>query len=105
MSQSQLHESDQPHLQEEANVIQPPEQHDEEAKEEVEVKDQVQDISEKELQKHLHDIEREVEADLNGTEWEGLDTEDAGDPMMVSEYVNDMFENLRVVEVRSLVLP
>jgi len=30
-------------------------------------------VCEKELQKHLHDIEREVEADPNGAEWEDLD--------------------------------
>lgn len=83
----------------------PPEQHDEEAKEEVEVEDQVQGIAEKELQKHLQDIEREVEADPDGAEWEDLDAEDADDPMMVSEYVNDIFEYLKIVEVRSLVLP
>lgn len=83
----------------------PPEQHDEEDKEEVEVEDQVRDIAEKELQKHLHAIEHELEADPDGAEWEDLDAEDADDPMMVSEYVNDIFEYLKVVEVSSLVLP
>lgn len=82
-----------------------PEQPDEEAKEEVEVEDQVRDIAERELQKHLHHIEHEVEADPNGAEWEDLDAEDADDPMMVSEYVNEIFEYLKVVEVRALVLP
>jgi hypothetical protein len=79
-----------------------PEQPDEEAKEEVEVEDQVRDIAERELQKHLHDIEHELEADPNGAEWEDLDAEDADDPMMVSEYVNEIFEYLKVVEVRVL---
>jgi len=78
---------------------------DEEAKDEVEVEDQVRDIAERELQKHLHDIECEAEADPNGAEWEDLDAEDADDPMMVSEYVNDIFEYLKAVEVRPLVLP
>ena len=82
-----------------------PEQPDEEAKEEVEVEDQVRDIAERELQKHLHDIEREVEADPNGAEWEDLDAEDVDDPMMVSEYVNEIFEYLKIVEVRALILP
>ena len=80
----------------------PPQSHDEEAKEEVEVEGQVRDIAEKELQKHLHNIEHEVEADPNGAEWEDLDAEDADDPMMVSEYVNDIFEYLKGVEVGSL---
>jgi hypothetical protein len=82
-----------------------PEQPDEEAKEEVEVEDQVRDIAERELQKHLHEIEHEVEADPNGAEWEDLDAEDADDPMMVSEYVNEIFEYLKVVEVRAPVFP
>jgi hypothetical protein len=82
-----------------------PEQPDEEAKEEVEVEDQVRDIAERELQKHLHDIEHELEADPNGAEWEDLDAEDADDPMMVSEYVNEIFEYLKVVEVRVLIHP
>jgi len=81
-----------------------PEQHDEEAKEEAQAEDQVRDIAEKELQKHLHDIEREVEADPNGAEWEDLDAEDTDDPMMVSEYVNEIFDYLKIVEVRGLVL-
>lgn len=82
-----------------------PEQHDDEAKEEVEVEDQVRDIAERELQKHLHDIGREVEADPNGAEWEDLDAEDADDPMMVSEYVNEIFEYLKIAEARVLILP
>ncbi|KAH9077906.1 cyclin-like protein [Lactarius deliciosus] len=82
-----------------------PEQPDEEAKEEVEVEDQVQDIAERELQKHLHNIEHEVEADPNGAEWEDLDAEDADDPMMVSEYVNDIFEYLKAAEQTTLPNP
>jgi G2/mitotic-specific cyclin 2 len=61
--------------------------------------DQIRGIAEKELQKHLHDIEREVEADPNGDEWEDLDAEDADDPMMVSEYANEIFDYLKVAEV------
>jgi hypothetical protein len=82
-----------------------PEPHGEEAKEEVEVEDQVRDIAERELQKHLHNIECELEADPNGAEWEDLDAEDADDPMMVSEYVTEIFEYLKIVEVCSLVRP
>ncbi|KAF8273709.1 cyclin-like protein [Lactarius quietus] len=82
-----------------------PEQHDDEANDEVEVEDQVRDIAERELQKHLHDIEHEVEADPDGAEWEDLDAEDADDPMMVSEYVNEIFEYLKVVEQITLPNP
>jgi hypothetical protein len=39
-------------------------------------------------------------ADPNGPEWEDLDAEDADDPMMVSEYVIEIFDYLKVVEVR-----
>lgn len=43
--------------------------------------------------------------DENGTEeyeWEDLDAEDANDPFMVSEYVNDIFEYLHHLEVVTL---
>ena len=81
-----------------------PEEHEKEVEEYVEAEDQIPGIAERELQKHLHDIEHEVEADPNGTEWEDLDAEDAEDPMMVSEYVTEIFDYLKVVEVRFLTL-
>ena len=68
--------------------------------ERVEAGDQNRDIAERELQKHLQDIGREAEADPNGPDWEDLDAEDADDPMMVSEYVMEIFDYLKVVEVR-----
>lgn len=77
-----------------------PEDQKEDGKEHVEAGDQVRDIAEKELQKHLQDIGREVEADPNGPDWEDLDAEDADDPMMISEYVTEIFDYLKVVEVR-----
>ena len=77
----------------------------EDVKEQAEADDQIPDIAERELQKHLQDIEREAEADPNGTDWEDLDAEDADDPMMVSEYVNEIFDYLKVVEVRSSLVP
>ena len=46
-----------------------------------------------------------MEADPKGAEWEDLDAEDTDDPMMVSEYVNDIFEYLKAVKVRFLLLP
>lgn len=82
-----------------------PEDPKEDVKEQAEADDQIPDIAERELQKHLQDIEREAEADPNGTDWEDLDAEDADDPMMVSEYVNEIFDYLKVVEVRSSLVP
>ena len=78
-----------------------PEDHKEDAKEQAEPGGHVHDIAERELQKHLQDVEREAEADPNGPDWEDLDAEDADDPMMVSEYVNEIFDYLKVIEVRS----
>jgi G2/mitotic-specific cyclin 2 len=40
-----------------------------------------------------------VEADPNGDDWEDLDAEDADDPQMVSEYVVEIFDYLKEVEV------
>jgi len=77
-----------------------PEDQKEDGKEHVEAGDQVCDIAEKELQKHLQVIGREVEADPDGPDWEDLDAEDADDPMMVSEYVTEIFDHLKIVEVR-----
>jgi G2/mitotic-specific cyclin 1/2 len=77
-----------------------PEDHKEDVKEQTEAGDQIHDIAERELQKHLQNIGREAEADPNGPDWEDLDAEDADDPMMVSEYVNEIFDYLKVIEVR-----
>ena len=77
-----------------------PEDQKEDGKEHVEAGDQICDIAERELQKHLQNIGREVEADPNGPDWEDLDAEDADDPMMVSEYVTEIFDHLKIVEVR-----
>jgi G2/mitotic-specific cyclin 1/2 len=82
-----------------------PEDPKEDVKEHAEAGDQIPDIAERELQKHLQDIEREAEADPNGPDWEDLDAEDADDPMMVSEYVNEIFDYLKVVEVRFSLVP
>lgn len=80
-----------------------PEPHEKQVEEDIDAEDQPHGFAERELQKHLHDLECEVEADPNGTEWEDLDAEDADDPMMVSEYVNEIFDYLKVVEVCFLV--
>ncbi|KAF8480251.1 cyclin-like protein [Russula ochroleuca] len=73
--------------------------------EHVEAGDQIHDIAERELQKHLQDIGHEAEADPNGPDWEDLDAEDADDPMMVSEYVTEIFDYLKVVEQTTLPNP
>jgi G2/mitotic-specific cyclin 2 len=39
------------------------------------------------------------EADPDGDQWEDLDAEDVDDPLMVSEYVNEIFSYLKEVEV------
>ncbi|KAH9974140.1 cyclin-like protein [Lactifluus volemus] len=82
-----------------------PEPHENQVEVDIDTEDQTRGIAERELQKHLHDLEREVEADPNGTEWEDLDAEDADDPMMVSEYVNEIFDYLKVAEQTTLPNP
>ena len=42
----------------------------------------------------------EPEADPEGDEWDDLDAEDADDPLMVSEYVVEIFKYMKEVEVR-----
>lgn len=43
------------------------------------------------------------EADPESSPWDDLDTDDTDDPLMVSEYVQDIFQYLKQVEVRYLV--
>ncbi|TFK49439.1 hypothetical protein OE88DRAFT_1663020 [Heliocybe sulcata] len=47
----------------------------------------------------------EKEADPDGDEWEDLDADDADDPLMVSEYVVDIFEYLKEVEQTTMPNP
>jgi G2/mitotic-specific cyclin 1/2 len=42
----------------------------------------------------------EPEADPEGDEWDDLDAEDADDPLMVSEYVVEIFHYMKEIEVR-----
>ena len=46
-------------------------------------------------------VDPEPEADPNGDEWQDLDEEDEDDPLMVSEYVGEIFQYLKELEVRS----
>ena len=41
----------------------------------------------------------EVEADPEGDHWDDLDAQDADDPLMVSEYVSEIFDYMRSAEV------
>ncbi|KAH0834896.1 cyclin-like protein [Lanmaoa asiatica] len=43
-------------------------------------------------------INSEPEADPNGDEWDDLDAEDGDDPLMVSEYVTEIFDYMKRVE-------
>ena len=44
--------------------------------------------------------QEQLEADPFGNQWDDLDAEDADDPLMVSEYVVEIFDYLKEVEVR-----
>ena len=45
------------------------------------------------------DVE-EPEADPDGDDWDDLDADDMDDPLMVSEYVNEIFNYMKKLEVR-----
>ncbi len=47
---------------------------------------------------------QEVEADPDGPDWEDLDADDIDDPLMVSEYVNEIFDYMKQLEVRETLL-
>ncbi|KAH8101840.1 cyclin-like protein [Cristinia sonorae] len=47
----------------------------------------------------------EVEADPNGDQWVDLDADDADDPLMVSEYVVEIFHYLKEVELTTMPNP
>ncbi|KIK70143.1 hypothetical protein GYMLUDRAFT_67397 [Collybiopsis luxurians FD-317 M1] len=49
--------------------------------------------------------EEEVEADPNGPDWDDLDQEDGDDPLMVSEYVVEIFEYFKQMEVQTMPNP
>lgn len=44
-------------------------------------------------------VDSEPEADPNGHDWDDLDAEDADDPLMVSEYVSEIFLYMKQLEV------
>ncbi|KAF8126159.1 cyclin-like protein [Boletus edulis] len=50
-------------------------------------------------------IDSEPEADPNGDEWDDLDAEDGDDPLMVSEYVNEILDYMKNVELATLPNP
>ncbi|KAK7451088.1 G2/mitotic-specific cyclin [Stygiomarasmius scandens] len=50
-------------------------------------------------------ILNEVEADPDGDEWEDLDADDVDDPLMVSEYVAEIFDYFKEIEVTTMPNP
>ncbi|VDC07482.1 unnamed protein product [Peniophora sp. CBMAI 1063] len=59
------------------------------------------ELAQAELARHVAEIEAEAEADPEGEGWRDLDAEDEGDPLMVSEYVGEIFEYLKEIEKQS----
>jgi hypothetical protein len=63
-------------------------------------------ISTREMSEDIHEatvaeLDEEKRANKVATQtWTDLDAEDKNDPMMVTEYVNDIFEYMRVLEVK-----
>ncbi|KAI0701965.1 cyclin-like protein, partial [Cytidiella melzeri] len=54
----------------------------------------------------VHKVEDEfVEADPNGDQWDDLDADDGDDPLMVSEYVSEIFDYLKKVELTTMPNP
>ncbi|KAJ4468789.1 cyclin-like protein [Lentinula aciculospora] len=49
--------------------------------------------------------EEDAEADPDGPDWEDLDQEDGDDPVMVSEYVVEIFEYFKNIEVQTMPNP
>ncbi|KAG5637176.1 hypothetical protein H0H81_005475 [Sphagnurus paluster] len=47
----------------------------------------------------------EQEADPEGSQWDDLDADDADDPLMVSEYVNEIFGYLKQIELTTMPNP
>lgn len=45
-----------------------------------------------------------VEADPDGPDWDDLDADDVDDPLMVSEYVNEIFDYMKQLEVRKVLI-
>lgn len=54
------------------------------------------------VEEQLSAFEEEPEFEPEGEDWEDLDAEDAEDPLMVSEYVVEIFKYLKDIEVSSI---
>ncbi|KAK0211508.1 cyclin-like protein [Armillaria fumosa] len=50
-------------------------------------------------------FELEPEADPNGNEWDDLDADDGDDPLMVNEYVVEIFQHLKDIEALTMPNP
>lgn len=65
-----------------------------------------EDIHNARVAAEMEAFANEEEADPEGMAWDDLDADDSDDPLMVSEYVHEIFDYLRQVEVcsRSFIL-
>jgi len=59
-----------------------------------------QDAHTARLAAEMEAFANEIEADPDNSPWDDLDEEDNDDPLMVSEYVHDIFKYLKQLEVR-----
>ncbi|KDQ60187.1 hypothetical protein JAAARDRAFT_56150 [Jaapia argillacea MUCL 33604] len=62
-------------------------------------------LSEDAFDKQIKEAVEELEADPEANDWDDLDAEDADDPLMVSEYVVEIFEYLKKVEQTTMPHP
>lgn len=63
--------------------------------------DKLQQVSDAASADFLAINEEDPEADPEGDDWTDLDAEDADDPLMVSEYVVEIFKYMKEIEVRA----
>lgn len=60
-----------------------------------------EDVHSARIAAEMEAFANEVEADPENSAWDDLDADDSDDPLMVSEYVQDIFGYLKQVEVNS----
>ncbi|KAI0340363.1 hypothetical protein BDW22DRAFT_1408612 [Trametopsis cervina] len=62
-------------------------------------------VAEQEVEQVVEAVEDLDEADPDGSQWDDLDSADADDPLMVSEYVVEIFDYLKKVEQTTMPNP
>uniref|UniRef100_A0A0W0F033 Cyclin-like domain-containing protein n=1 Tax=Moniliophthora roreri TaxID=221103 RepID=A0A0W0F033_MONRR len=67
--------------------------------------DEQEAVEDEEDVKQANVLDDEPEADPNGDEWDDLDADDSGDPLMVSEYVVEIFNYFRQIEITTMPNP